>query len=223
MTWSARNSHAVNFSIGEVLDRLADQFPALTISKLRYLEDQGLLAPARTPSGYRRYTEADVERLRFVLTEQRDHFLPLRVIRSRLDAMDASGVQAVIGSGPRPVRSAQVEPDDVATVTGQPAQVVAAVAQALGVEPDGVADAALVAAVEAVAELAGHGLELRHLRPVIKFAQREADLVEAAATAVRGRGSAGRERAAATAQDAAAAMARLSAAAVRLELAKRGL
>jgi DNA-binding transcriptional MerR regulator len=219
--WAARTSHG--YSIGEVLEQLADQFPALTISKLRYLEDQGLLAPARTPTGFRRYSDADMERLRFVLTQQREHFLPLKVIRRRLEAMAASGVTAVPAGSPRAVRPVQVGREDVATVTGQPPQAVAAVAKAMGVSPDGSADAALVAAVESVAELAAHGLELRHLAPVIKAAAKQADLVEAAANAVRGRGSTGRERAAAVAHDAASAIARLNAAAVRIELSKRGL
>ncbi len=74
-----------HLSIGEVLDLLQDDFPDLTISKIRFLESQGLLAPERTPSGYRKFYTADLARLRWILTEQKDHFLPLKVIRDRLD------------------------------------------------------------------------------------------------------------------------------------------
>jgi len=72
-------------SIGEVLSLLQDEFPDITISKIRFLESQGLIDPERTPSGYRKFYEADLDRLRFILREQKDHFLPLRVIKDRLD------------------------------------------------------------------------------------------------------------------------------------------
>lgn len=72
-------------SIGEVLAQLLDEFPDVTISKIRFLESQGLIEPERTPSGYRKFTDGEVERLRFILREQRENYLPLRVIRDRLD------------------------------------------------------------------------------------------------------------------------------------------
>ena len=75
-------------SIGEVLGLLRPEFPDITISKLRFLEAEGLVEPLRAPSGYRKYTPADLDRLRFVLTAQRDRYLPLRVIREQLDALD---------------------------------------------------------------------------------------------------------------------------------------
>jgi DNA-binding transcriptional MerR regulator len=71
-------------SIGEVLDLLKAEFPDVTISKIRFLESQGLLDPERTPSGYRKFYEADIERLRWILQQQREHFLPLKVIKGRL-------------------------------------------------------------------------------------------------------------------------------------------
>ena len=73
-------------SIGEVLALLQEEFPDVTISKIRFLESQGLIEPERTHSGYRKFYGADVERLRFILREQREKYLPLRVIRDRLDA-----------------------------------------------------------------------------------------------------------------------------------------
>jgi DNA-binding transcriptional MerR regulator len=71
-------------SIGEVLTLLKDEFPDVTISKIRFLESQGLLDPERTPSGYRKFYDTDVERLRWILRQQREHFLPLKVIKGRL-------------------------------------------------------------------------------------------------------------------------------------------
>jgi DNA-binding transcriptional MerR regulator len=81
-------------SIGEVLSQLRADFPDVSISKLRFLEAEGLVEPQRTPSGYRKYGWADVARLRFVLTAQRDHYLPLRVIRDQLAALDRGDAAA---------------------------------------------------------------------------------------------------------------------------------
>jgi len=71
-------------SIGEVLSELKEEFPDVTISKIRFLESQGLLDPERTPSGYRKFYDNDVARLRWILRQQREHFLPLKVIKGRL-------------------------------------------------------------------------------------------------------------------------------------------
>lgn len=76
-------------SIGSVLDLLRPDFPDVTISKIRFLESEGLIRPERTPSGYRRFSVADCERLRFVLTAQRDQYLPLKVIKEQLEAIDS--------------------------------------------------------------------------------------------------------------------------------------
>lgn len=75
-------------SIGTVLNVLRDEFPEVTISKIRFLESEGLVEPRRTPSGYRKFSADDVERLAHVLRMQRDHYLPLKVIREHLDAME---------------------------------------------------------------------------------------------------------------------------------------
>jgi DNA-binding transcriptional MerR regulator len=74
-----------HLSIGEVLSQLQREFPDVTISKIRFLESQGLIDPERTPSGYRKFYEPDIERLTWILRQQRDHFLPLKVIKARLD------------------------------------------------------------------------------------------------------------------------------------------
>ena len=78
----------VHASIGDVLNELRPEFHDVTISKIRFLESQGLIAPERTPSGYRKFARTDVDRLRWILTQQRDHFLPLKVIKERLGELD---------------------------------------------------------------------------------------------------------------------------------------
>ena len=80
------------YTIGEVLALLLDEFPDITISKIRFLESQGLITPERTTAGYRKFTKPEVERLRFILREQKDNFLPLRVIRDRLEGETSDGL-----------------------------------------------------------------------------------------------------------------------------------
>jgi DNA-binding transcriptional MerR regulator len=84
-------SERAYLSIGEVLQLLQDEFPDVTISKIRFLESQGLIDPERTPSGYRKFYDADIERLKFILREQKDSYLPLKVIKHRLDAGEGTG------------------------------------------------------------------------------------------------------------------------------------
>jgi DNA-binding transcriptional MerR regulator len=89
-------------SIGSVLDALRADFPEITISKIRFLESEGLIRPARTAAGYRQFSHSDVARLRFVLSAQRDHYLPLKVIRAKLDEFDrdpSGGAPALPGDG----------------------------------------------------------------------------------------------------------------------------
>jgi DNA-binding transcriptional MerR regulator len=86
---------SVELTIGEVLERLRSDFPELTISKIRYYERQGLLRPARSAAGYRKFSPADVNRLHYVLTAARDHYLPLKVIKERLEAADNGGADQV--------------------------------------------------------------------------------------------------------------------------------
>lgn len=85
MSMAAERPH---LSIGEVLSQLREEFPDITISKIRFLESQGLLDPERTPSGYRKFYEGDVERLRWILHQQKEHFLPLKVIKGRLEQLE---------------------------------------------------------------------------------------------------------------------------------------
>ena len=88
-TRATAGSPSDGFTIGEVLNQLKEDFEDITISKIRFLESEGLIYPDRTESGYRKFTEDDVDRLRFILTAQRDHYLPLKVIREQLERLDA--------------------------------------------------------------------------------------------------------------------------------------
>ena len=99
-----------HLSIGEVLDQLRAEFPDVTISKIRFLESQRLLDPERTPSGYRKFSDEDLERLRWILTQQRDNFLPLRVIRERLEQYGSTGMPRLTApSEPAPAPRSDVE------------------------------------------------------------------------------------------------------------------
>jgi DNA-binding transcriptional MerR regulator len=207
-SWPQGLDQEATLSISGVLDALRPEFGGLTISKLRYLEDQGLLAPKRTASGYRRYSAADVERVAWVLVQQRDHFLPLKVIRDRLAALD--GALAWEEPAPRRLREA-------GRVAGQASapEGFEALAAEFGVRaaPD---DPALAGAARAVADLAAFGIELRHLRPLIQSVRRKADLAQVAAAAQRSPGAAGEERARLAALECADSIARLEAALMRL-------
>ena len=85
---AAHKSAQARMNIGEVHAELREEFPSLLLSKLRYFESEGLVVPTRTPAGYRKYSHQDVERLRYALTLQRDHHLPLKIIKEHLDALD---------------------------------------------------------------------------------------------------------------------------------------
>ena len=115
---SASFRDEAHLSIGEVLTHLQDEFPDVTVSKIRFLESQGLIDPERTPSGYRRFYGPDLERLRWILYQQREHFLPLRVIKERLDRFGRGGAPPLeVADGERPA-----VPDDVALTPGRVVQ-----------------------------------------------------------------------------------------------------
>ncbi|OLR94760.1 MerR family transcriptional regulator [Actinokineospora bangkokensis] len=182
-----------------MLARLRPDFPDVTTSKLRFLEAEGLVTPDRTPSGYRRYTERDVERLRFVLTAQRDHYLPLRVIRERLD-----------GAAPAPAPPAAPEPADrlaradVLARAGVDEALLAELEQYGLVAADGGGryPGAAVPIARTAAALAEHGIEPRHLRAFRAAADREVGLVEQVVAPLRRkRDPAARRRAEQTARD----------------------
>jgi DNA-binding transcriptional MerR regulator len=184
--WPAGISRHASMRISEVLALLRGDFPAVSHSKLRFLEDQGLVIPVRTPAGYRQYSPADVERLRFVLTEQRDSYLPLKVIKEHLAAMDA-GEPA---PGPAPRAAAQ---PGTAVAGVRRRWTVATVADATGTSPElvqglvvsgvlretaGVLDPAAPEVVRLAVRLGEHGIEPRHLRPLRSSAERHVGLVD---------------------------------------------
>jgi DNA-binding transcriptional MerR regulator len=205
------------FGIGEVLAQLRSEFPDVSISKIRFLESEGLVEPARSPSGYRRFRPADIERLRYILTAQRDNYLPLRVIRERLDAPDE----------PRPS-------------SGRPAALTRReLLDAAGIDEESLAeleDYGLVrrngrqygqdalAVARAVAALSQFGVQARHLRAVKAAADRETTLIEqVVAPVLRQRGPGVRDKAASTAQEIATLSLRLHAVLVEAALAEAGL
>jgi DNA-binding transcriptional MerR regulator len=108
-----------HLSIGEVLATLRDEFPDITISKIRFLESQGLIDPERTPSGYRKFYSADIDRLRWILHQQKEHFLPLKVIKGRLEDAPAGELPPDEGPAVAPEPDAGTKPAQPrATATG---------------------------------------------------------------------------------------------------------
>ena len=230
-------------SIGEVLGQLRPEFPDITISKIRFLESEGLVEPERTASGYRKFSREDVGRLRYVLSAQRDHYLPLRVIKEHLDAIDR-GLEppALSGGGPKVPRALVAAeglpgPDaflpDVSEVRLSKRELL----DAASLEPDRLdqleqyglvgpvpgtshydGNALLIA--KTVAEMARFGIEARHLRPFKAAADREVGLVEQVVTPlVRQRNPEARARADEVARELAALSVRLHATLVRAGIA----
>lgn len=107
------------FTIGEVLNQLKEDFEDITISKIRFLESEGLIYPDRTESGYRKFTDDDVERLRFILIAQRDHFLPLKVIRERLEEHDVALANGDAADGDGPDTGPTLSPSQLQAVLEQ--------------------------------------------------------------------------------------------------------
>jgi DNA-binding transcriptional MerR regulator len=187
---SARAEGAL-LSIGAVLSRLRDEFPEVSISKIRFLEAEGLVEPQRTPSGYRKFGARDVERLAYVLRVQRDHYLPLRVIREHLDALDRGEPVALPGPGesrevldgslePEPPAELRIGREELLAVTGADDDALAEWESYGLVEAgrDGGYDAETVNIARLIVDLGRFGLEPRHLRAVKAAADREAGLVE---------------------------------------------
>jgi DNA-binding transcriptional MerR regulator len=223
-------------SIGTVLARLRDEFPEVTISKIRFLEAEGLVEPVRSPAGYRKFSAGDVDRLARVLRMQRDHYLPLKVIREHLDAV-ARGERAPAAEGGRG-ESAERSwegpgPGPTAARVGRPELLAAA-----GIDEDELAewesyglvaadsgggyDAESVTVARLVAELGRFGVEPRHLRAMKAAADREAGLVEQVVAPLRRhRNPQTRAHAEATARELATLSVRLHAALVQTSLGVR--
>ncbi len=240
----AASARAGGFSIGEVLSQLRSEFPDVTISKIRFLEAEGLVEPQRAPSGYRKFTHDDIERLRFVLTAQRDHYLPLRVIKDHLDALDR-GLQPAQVAGGRPVAPAprvllgggeDVDPETFKSAGPELRLTRRELIEAAEIKPelfDQLESYGLVTArhgrdyydedaldiAKTAGELAGFGLEPRHLRAFRTAADREVGLIEqVVAPLMRQRGLDSRARAEDRMQELAALAVRLHALLVKTGL-----
>jgi DNA-binding transcriptional MerR regulator len=209
-------------SISEVLAQLRADFPDISISKIRFLETEGLIEPARAPSGYRRFDASDVERLRFILTAQRDQYLPLRVIKERLSGEPAAPAQADGGSAAPAAGLTRRELLDQAAITDPQLTEL----EAFGLlrkagrlyGPDALEVAATVAA------LGGYGVQPRHLRAIQAAVDRETALIEdVVAPILKQRGAGARAVAGQTAAELADLAVRLHRALISGALAEAGL
>jgi DNA-binding transcriptional MerR regulator len=194
-------------NIGQVLDLLRSDFPGISIPKIRFLEDKGLIEPERTPAGYRKFSHDDVERLRYVLRMQRDHYLPLKVIGEHLDAMDR-------GLEPPPIESVMPTVPQVALAgdglpsagsfsrrsdlrlsrkellkTAEVDEELLAALENYGLikarPGTGHYDSDDLVIAKTAAELADFGIEPRHLRAFKTAADREVGLVEQVVQPIR--------------------------------------
>lgn len=176
-----RSSSAGLLSIGQVLARLTPEFPDLTSSKLRFLEVQGIVTPSRTESGYRKFSAADIERLRVGLTLQRDHYLPLSVIREQLDAAgsEASSIVAPPSIAPAPRRYRR---DELLVAAGAGPQILNDAISTGVITAQETYPEATVVLLRGLVALDRHGIEPRHLRSLRQGAEREVALIESALT-----------------------------------------
>jgi DNA-binding transcriptional MerR regulator len=223
-------------SIGAVLARLRPEFPDLSVSKIRFLESEELVTPERTASGYRQFSASDVERLRYVLAAQRDHYLPLRVIKDQLDAIDRGLEPAtpaprlprslVSADGPSPASFAasadvRMTRDEVLVEAGLTAPQLAELEQfgLVAASRSGYFDADAVLTATTLGELMALGLEARHLRQFRIAADREAALLaQLVAAQARQRDPGARQRAEEAANGHAATLMRLQALLLRAAL-----
>lgn len=204
-------------SIGAVLDLLRPDFPDVTISKIRFLEAEGLVTPERTASGYRRFTAYDCARLRFILTAQRDQYLPLKVIKAQLDAQpdgelpQAGSAYAVprlvpvagqagqeAGASAMPPTQVRLSREDLLARSGVDDEMLSALVKAgvISTGPGGFFDEHSVVIAQCAQALADYGVEPRHLRAFRSAADRQSDLIAQIAGPVGKAGTAGaRDRA----------------------------
>ncbi|GIT80064.1 MerR family transcriptional regulator [Leifsonia sp. LS1] len=170
-------------SIGQVLERLTPEFPDLSSSKLRFLEERGLVSPARTPSGYRKFSPEDVERLRTVLGMQRDHYLPLKVIKAYLADLDAGLEPSIPGGAAAPsilVGERRLQRDDLLRESGASPELLQQAITASLIAPADLYGEDALTVLGALVELRKSGIEPRHLRGFRAAAEREIGLIETA-------------------------------------------
>jgi DNA-binding transcriptional MerR regulator len=227
-------------SIGEVLAKLRPDFPDVTISKIRFLEAEGLVEPQRTPSGYRKFSHEDVERLRYVLAAQRDQYLPLRVIKEHLEAIDRGLEPPGARGGPRVPRALmagdgypnadafgpeaadiRLSREDLLAAAGIDAEHLRQLEEygLVAARPGGHYDGDAVVVATTVREMSTFGLEARHLRSFKTAADREIGLIEQVITPLlRQRNPEARGRADEIVRELAALSVRLHAALVKAGL-----
>jgi DNA-binding transcriptional MerR regulator len=198
------------FGIGEVIAQLRAEFPDISVSKIRFLEAEGLIQPARSPSGYRKFGPADVDRLRYILTAQRDLYLPLRVIRDQLESDQPA-------EGP-------VSRRDVLDATGIDERELAELEEFGLVRRSGRQyPPEAVEAVQAIMALGQYGVQPRHLRVLRASVERETALIEqVVAPVLRQRSPGARDRAATSAREIASLVLAVHAALIEMTLADAG-
>lgn len=204
-TWPRGVDRTPKYSIGVLVGLLKEEFPATTVSKIRFLEDQGLVKPFRTGSGYRKYSPADLERIRFILAQQRDSYAPLKIIHEQLEALDGGydigpepAARLVSSEGEVVVPQGQsVTLRTLREVTGAPSDIIEECVRVGLIHPDlgGRFPARAVKVVTLVQKLGESGVQARSLRGVRVSADRCADLVERVITSRENRSRPGdRER-----------------------------
>ena len=198
------------FGIGEVIAQLRAEFPDISVSKIRFLEAEGLIQPARSPSGYRKFGPADVDRLRYILTAQRDLYLPLRVIKDQLESdLPAAGPmsrrEVLDATGIDERELAELEEFGLVRRSGRQ------------YPPEA------VEAVQAIMALGRYGVQPRHLRVLRASVERETALIEqVVAPVLRQRSPGARDRAATSAREIASLVLAVHAALIEMTLADAG-
>lgn len=238
---AAATGARVRLNIGEVLDLLRPDFPGVTIPKIRFLEDKGLVKPERTPAGYRKFSAEDVDRLRYVLRMQRDHYLPLRVIGEHLDAIDRGlkppPIEPVVPTVPTVALAADGLPSadsfsrrDHLRLSRKELLKIAEISDDLLTQLEqfglvtphlgtGHYDTDALVIATTARELAAYGLEPRHLRAFKTAADREVGLVEQVVAPQKGgKDASARGRAEETVSELAALSVRLHATLVKTGL-----
>lgn len=192
---SPERAAPAGMSIGAVLDVLRPDFPDVTISKIRFLEAEGLVTPQRSPSGYRRFTAYDCARLRYILTAQRDRYLPLKVIKSQLDDLPDGELPEAAGFAfgtPRlvsvdgadehaaaPPTRTRLSREELLERAGADDELLTSLTKAGVVTPGqaGFFDEHTVVILQCAKALADFGVEPRHLRAFRSAADRQSDLI----------------------------------------------
>ncbi len=235
------SSRGARYNIGQVLDQLRPDFPGVTIPKIRFLEDQGLVKPERTAAGYRKFSGDDVARLRYILLMQRDHYLPLKVIGDHLDAIDRGleppAIESVVPTVPKVALTAAGLPSPESFRRTSDLRLSRReLLKVADISPDllsqleqfglisahtgtGHFDSDALVVAQTARELAAFGFEPRHLRAFKTAADREVGLVQqVVAPLARGRDAAARGRADDATSEIAALSVRLHATLVKVGL-----